>query len=417
MNNPIDFQSSLTESVGLSTGPMPTSLYTDPTQFELERERIFRRAWLMIGRVERIPKPGDFFVKELALFKASVIVARSEDGNIRAFHNVCAHRANVVEHRSCGNAKRFVCRYHSWAYNNAGELANVPDESGFFNLDKKKCGLTPVTLDVWDGWIFINMAPAPEVSLVEFLGPMADAMANIDYPNPDHPIVMRGEFKANWKAVADNFSEAYHVASIHPRTLAPIYTGKGNPFCRPISANLYGAHRSLSLWLNPTYQPSDKSKVSRWLFAADQTITGTREDGQINAIVEHKGVNPTKNENWSSDINWFFPNWHLQISANLFWTHEFWPTSSNTTVWEARFYKRKPTTVRERLQLEYFTSHMADTMLEDLGNIESTQVGMESGAKPFIVFNESEILCRHGLEQVIKWTAATRVNDALAQSV
>ncbi|MFB9123482.1 aromatic ring-hydroxylating dioxygenase subunit alpha [Paraburkholderia dipogonis] len=413
MNHPFDSKPSLAESVGLSTAPMPTRLYTDPTHYEVERERIFRRAWLMVGRVERIPKAGDFFVKDIAVLKSSIIVARSDDGKIRAFHNVCAHRANIVEHRPNGNAKRFVCRYHSWGYSNAGELAHVPDEAGFFNLDKKKCGLTPVAVDVWEGWIFINMQTAPEVSLQAFLGPMADALANIDYPDPDHPIVLRGEFNANWKTVAENFSEAYHIASIHPKTLGTIYTGRDNPFSRPISANLYGPHRSLSLWLNQSNPPSDKAKVMRWLFSSGQTITGTRKEGQTNSIVEHKAVNPTKHENWSSDVNWFFPNWHLQISANQFWTHEFWPTSANTTVWEARFYKPKSTTVRERLQLEHFTSHMTDTMLEDLGNIESMQAGMESGAKSFVVFNETEILCRHGLEQVVKWTAAATAKEAL----
>ena len=85
MNHPTEFNPSLTESVGLNTEAMPVSLYTDPAQYELERERVFRRSWLMIGRVERIPKPGDFFVKELAVFSASVIVARSDDGTIRAF--------------------------------------------------------------------------------------------------------------------------------------------------------------------------------------------------------------------------------------------------------------------------------------------------------------------------------------------
>lgn len=251
MNNPMDFNGSFTESVGLETGAVPTSIYTDAAQYEVERERIFRRAWLMVGRVERIPKPGDFFVKQLAVLNASVIVARSEDGTIRAFHNVCAHRANIVEHRASGNAKRFVCRYHSWGYDNAGQLAHVPDESGFFGLDKKKCGLTPVALEIWEGWIFINLATEPELSLAEFLGPIADALTGIEYQNPDHPIVLRGEFNANWKAVAENFSEAYHVASIHPKTLAPFYIGQQNPFGRPISVRLHGPHRSMSWWLNP----------------------------------------------------------------------------------------------------------------------------------------------------------------------
>ncbi|MFJ4376222.1 aromatic ring-hydroxylating dioxygenase subunit alpha [Pseudomonas japonica] len=414
MNHPIDLPAGLTQSVGLGTGEMPTALYTDPAQFETERERIFRRAWLMVGRVERIPAAGDFFVKDLDLFKASIIVARGQDGRIRAFHNVCAHRANLVEHRKSGNARRFVCRYHSWGYDNAGELAHVPDEAGFFNLDRKKCGLTPVTLDVWEGWIFINLAPSAEVSLEEFLGPMAQALAGIEYQNPDHPIVLRGTFKANWKAVAENFSESYHVASIHPRTLGAFYTGQDNPFSRPISANLYGAHRSMSFWLNPAAQPFSKSRFAQWLFCADHSVTGTRKQGQVNPVTEHRNINPTKSDHWASDVNWFFPNWHLQISANQFWSHEFWPTSVDTTVWEARFYNKKATSVRERLQLEHFTSHITDTMLEDLGNIESMQAGMASGARPSVHFNESEILCRHGLEQVVKWSSASTVKDALS---
>ena len=414
MNHPNEFHPNVTEAVGLGTGEMPTSLYTDPAQYELERERIFRRAWLMVGRIESIPKPGDFFVKQLAMFKASIIVARSSDGEIRAFHNVCAHRSNIVEHRQSGNTKRFVCRYHSWSYDNAGELAHVPDASGFFGLDRKKCGLTPVALEVWEGWIFINMAKEPEVGLKQFLGPAAEALSGIEYQNPDHPIVLRGEFNANWKSVAENFSEAYHVVSIHPKTLAPFYTGQPNPFGRPISVNLYGPHRSLSWWLNATAQPFANARFAQWLFTVDHSVTGTRKEGQTNPVVEHPSINPTKHEHWASDCNWFFPNWHLQISANQFWTHEFWPTSANTTVWEARFYNRKAKTVRERLQLEHFTSHITDAMLEDLGNIESMQAGMESGAKSVVHFNESEVLCRHGLEQVVKWSSARTVKDALA---
>ena len=108
-----------------------------------------------------------------------------------------------------------------------------------------------------------------------------------------------------------------------------------------------------------------------------------------------------------------FPNWHIQISANRFWTHEFWPTSVNTTHWEGRFYQPAPRTARERIQLEWFTSQMADGMLEDLSNIESTQRGMASGAKSYLHLQDGEILIRHALEMVQRWTAATTVAEAL----
>lgn len=404
---------SLTKASGLGTSSMPTRLYTDPAHYDLEVEQVFRRAWLKVGRVEQIPLPGDFFVKKIEMFSASIVITRSKNGEVRALHNVCSHRGNHVVLQEKGNASLFTCRYHSWTFRNTGELVGVTDPSGFFNLDKAKCGLTLVAVDVWDGWIFINMQPKPEVSLLEFLGPLADALAGIAYPHPENAIILTGEFKANWKAVADAFSESYHLSSIHPKTLAPVYAGRDNPYSRPVSANIYGAHRSFSTWLNTSYQTPEKAKVERWIYPVMETITGTRKEGEVNPLVEHPGINPSKSETWASDATWVFPNWNLQISANRFWNHEIWPTSVNTTRWEGRFYLPVATSVRERIQLEHFTAQMTDAMLEDLSNIERTQEGMESGAKPFLILQDSEILIRHNLETIVKWCAATSVTAAL----
>jgi len=414
MNAPKNIKPSLTQSCGLGTGTVPTRLYTDPAQYALERERIFRRAWLKVGRIEQLPKAGDFFVKDIAIADASILITRTKSGTLKAFHNVCSHRGNQVVLSAEGHASRFTCRYHSWTYKNSGELVGVPDETGFFDLDKKKCGLTPVAIDVWEGWIFVNLQPVPEVTLKEFLGPFGEAFSGVDYPHADNAIIMRGEFKANWKAVADAFSEAYHISSIHPRTFAPIYAGTDNPCSRPVSANVYGAHRSFSTWLNLGYQPGKKANVERWLYPEVSTLTGTRQEGQVNPLTEHPAINPSKSETWASDVNWIFPNWHIQISANRFWSHEFWPTSVNTTIWEGRFYQPAPQSVRERIQLEHFTAQMADGMLEDLSNIESTQRGMASGAKSHVYLQDGEIAIRHQLEQVVKWTEAATVADALA---
>ncbi|ETI65787.1 dioxygenase [Sphingobium sp. C100] len=413
MNEMSQLQPTLADLVGVSTGPMPASLYTDPNQYELERERIFRRAWLMVGREERIVEPGQFFVKDIAILSASIIITRAKDGQVRAFHNVCSHRGNHVVLEPEGKANRFACRYHGWTYKNTGELIGVPDESGFFDFDKKKCGLTPVACDIWDGWIFINFQPRPEVGLMEFLGSFGTEFADIPYPHADNCLILSGEINANWKCLADNFSEFYHIQSIHPKTLAPVYAGKDNPCSRPLDAGAYGAHRSVAGWLNIGYQPPANWKVVRWLYPANQTVTGTQKEGEVNPLAEHPMVNHPKRKDWSSDVNWIFPNWHIQISASRFWTHEFWPRNRSQSSWEARFYQPKATTVRERLQLEHFTATITDTFLEDLANIESTQKGMESGAKSFVYLHESEILIRHSLEQVDKWTRAKTMAEAL----
>ena len=85
-----------TVSAGLGTGPVPTEPYRSPAYFELERERIFKRAWLCIGRVERLPKPGSYIVQPIEVAKASVLITRTKDGSIKAFHNVCSHRSNTL---------------------------------------------------------------------------------------------------------------------------------------------------------------------------------------------------------------------------------------------------------------------------------------------------------------------------------
>jgi glycine betaine catabolism A len=316
-------------------------------------------------------------------------------------------------HEREGNRMKFTCRYHSWTFQNTGELIGVPDERSFFALDKKNCGLTAVAVDVWEGWIFINFQPKPEVSLKEFLGPFGEAFNGVAYPNPDNAIVLKGEFQANWKTVADAFSEAYHLSSIHPKTFGPLYAGRDNPFSRPLSAEIYGPHRSMSTWLDTGFETPASAKVERWVNPPGATVTGTRKPGQRNALIDHPGINPTKSDAWASDAKWVFPNWHIQISANMFWSHEFWPVSATHTKWEGRFYIPKPTTVRERIQMEYFTSKMSDGMLEDLSNIESTQRGMMSGAKPFLILQDGELLIRHSLEQVVKWTSSMTAAQAL----
>ncbi len=404
----------LTEAAGLATTPLSAESYRSAAFYDLERERIFRRAWLVMGRVEAIPQPGDYFVKTIEVLDASLILTRTKDGAIRGFHNVCSHRQNQLVPGETGNANRFVCRYHSWTYRNDGELIAVPDEARFFDLDKKKCGLTPVAVEVWEGWIFANLTPEPEVSLAEFLGDFGTSHRDLPYPNPERALVLTGEFQANWKTVADAFSEAYHIRTIHAKTLAPVYTGAANPYGRPISAEVYGPHRSLSTWVNPEFAPPERALVEKWLYPQARTVTGTGKTEETNRVAMHPAVNPTKSPEWASDVKWLFPNFHIHVSATMFWTHQFWPTGPRTARWEGRFYMPVARTARERLQQEHYVSHMTDIMLEDVMNIESTQRGMNSGAKDLLHIQDGEIMVRHSLQQVERWAKAATVREALA---
>src|SRR3546814_2695627 len=104
-------------------------------------------------------------------------------------------------------ASRFSCNYHNWVYRNDGSLMGVPDEANFFDLDKKKCGLLPIATDVLEGWIFLNHQNQPEVSLQEFLGDFGTRFAGVSWENTDTSLYFEAHLDANWKVLADAFSE------------------------------------------------------------------------------------------------------------------------------------------------------------------------------------------------------------------
>src|SRR3974390_1691147 len=162
----------------LGTGLVSYEDSVAPEFFELEREAIFKRAWLNVGRVEQLPKVGSYFTKEIAAANASIVVVRDRDDEIHAFHNICRHRGNKLvwndfpKEETSGTARQFVCKYHGWRYGTDGACTFVQQEGEFFDLDKANYSLVPIHCDVWEGFIFINASEKPEQSLREFLGPM-----------------------------------------------------------------------------------------------------------------------------------------------------------------------------------------------------------------------------------------------------
>ena len=130
---------------GLETTPIPIDPYTSRDYFEQERKRIFKTVWLNIGRIDRIPNAGDYFVKDLAVCQTSIIVVRGQDGRIRAFHNTCSHRGNKIAWQTHGSCQNFTCKFHGWSYGLDGRLKFIPDEANFFDVQKETLGLTPVS--------------------------------------------------------------------------------------------------------------------------------------------------------------------------------------------------------------------------------------------------------------------------------
>ena len=161
----------------LGTDPIPVEALTSPDYFEREREKMFRRVWLNVGRVEDLPKPGSYYVKDIDVLRTSLIVARGADGVVRAFHNVCPHRGNRLVYACSGSAKGLACNFHGWTFDLEGKCAHIPDEDQFSGVRKAERGLFPVAADVWRGWIFINLDPQPKESLTEYLAEIGQDLA------------------------------------------------------------------------------------------------------------------------------------------------------------------------------------------------------------------------------------------------
>src|SRR5262245_25763769 len=127
----------------LGTGPISPIPSISPAFYERERERIFRRCWLQVATLNDLPEPGDFFMRDIEVAEASVLLVHGKDGVVRGFHNVCSHRGNKVVYEKHGHSRGlFNCALHCWGYDTEGQLRAVPDEENFYALDKRKLGLT-----------------------------------------------------------------------------------------------------------------------------------------------------------------------------------------------------------------------------------------------------------------------------------
>ncbi len=161
----------MTRIPDMGSGPIPVEPYISPEYYKKEQEKIFKYAWINVGRVgAHIPNPGDYAVRELDFLDASILLVHGRDGVVRGFYNVCTHRGNSVASGS-GNARSaFVCAFHGWAFGLDGGLKTVPSEEQFPGLDRAQYGLKPIATEMWRGFIFINAQEKPATSLVEFLG-------------------------------------------------------------------------------------------------------------------------------------------------------------------------------------------------------------------------------------------------------
>jgi phenylpropionate dioxygenase-like ring-hydroxylating dioxygenase large terminal subunit len=200
---------------------LPGRDYHAPEVFELERERIFFREWIYAGRADEAPDAGDFLTADVV--GESVLVVRGKDGELRGFYNVCRHRGSrICDPETRGHAKGAIkCPYHAWSYAYDGRLIGTP-MVGRDEVDRETLGLWPVTVDVWQGFVFVHLGE-PAGPVREWISRQTDKPLQFERWRMDelrtaHRTV--SEVVANWKIIVENYNECLHCPGVHPELVA-----------------------------------------------------------------------------------------------------------------------------------------------------------------------------------------------------
>ena len=194
---------------------MPKSVYTSAEFADLERQHVFARDWLCAGRADALAEPGDYLTMDIS--GEPILVLRDRDGQLRAMSNVCRHRmSTLLEGR--GNTRAIVCPYHAWTYNLDGSLRGAPAMALNEGFCKEQIALPQVRCEIWAGWIMVTLDPdVPPPS--ERLAAVSDLIGPFQMENYVETFREEFHWATNWKVLAENFMESYHLPVCHAGTI------------------------------------------------------------------------------------------------------------------------------------------------------------------------------------------------------
>lgn len=191
---------------------LDASWYLDPTVYDLEMERIFARTWQPVAKLKDVAEIGDYVATDAA--GEPILVTRDTENRIRAYYNVCPHRAGALA-RGCGNRKSIQCTYHGWTFDLDGRLMNTPYFFEVEDFNPADFNLREIRVDTWGPYVFVNLDDNSP-GLREWWGDEFDRIRGINWD--EWHLVDEREYviDVNWKVYMDNYAEGYHVATAHP---------------------------------------------------------------------------------------------------------------------------------------------------------------------------------------------------------
>ena len=195
---------------------VPAERYYSPAFAALEAQRMWPRVWQLACMADHVASPGDYF--EYRCGPYGVLIIRDDGGVLRAFQNVCRHRCNSLCTGSGSGLRELKCGYHGWTWDLGGALKRVPNRKGFGSLRMSDFPLIPARVETWAGLVFVNL-DAGAVSLTEYLEAVPDDIAWCHLEDFRCYATLTVEVDANWKTIADGYSETYHIQTLHPELL------------------------------------------------------------------------------------------------------------------------------------------------------------------------------------------------------
>ena len=433
----------------LGTDKLPVDQYISEELFAREKENLWPKTWLLVGRDSDLEKPGDYFVFNLDVVGASIVIVRSRDGMLRGFHNVCSHRGMRICIESKGSCKQFRCRYHNWVYDLEGNLRGVPFEEAFAEkIDRSATALKAISVDTWGGFVFINLDPEPDEPLADALGVYPPALETY-LREQEWPWTGGGKVitNYNWKLSIDGAVDGYHGGFLHTETIFGRL--QRDDMKVRLLGNSYG-----TMWTMRLRQPRVMQRAIKAMMEAGPdapppdgvvtplmpgvTVPGSDENSpdeetmklsicemiagkysnvgnftqgelkgdmkpDVVASAEEFGgaINVEKDPNWLFDAHALFPNTFLGLMKDTMMMIQSWPLEVNKSLFTYDFFHRgQPKNFGEMFARLSTVTLNTDIFSQDIYVGECQQVAFDNGTLDSIYLNELEAMTRLHQQQI-----------------
>ncbi|MCB1687293.1 MAG: aromatic ring-hydroxylating dioxygenase subunit alpha [Halioglobus sp.] len=332
--------------------------YTDPSQFQREKTELFRNYPQFVGPSCVVPEAGDYFAFDDT--GVPILIVRQPDKSLRAFVNICSHRGaplNECDHGKAKKGRMFSCPYHGWTYDLEGKLVGVPfGKEGFDTIDRDALGLKTLDLQEKHGMIFVMPNPELTFNIDDVLGGIQERLSGFGFEESFYLGAKQVFTDFSWKLNMDTFHEYYHFEFLHPNSIATM------AYSNVATYRQYGRNHSMG---SPTLQINELKDVpeSEWV--------------------------PM---NYSSYVNYIFPNTVIFVVADHFQTWRVYPIAPDrSVVYHSMFLPQEPATPEQRQEYEAYFQMINDVAVaEDYSLVDKVNRGLKAGIPRNVIIGRNE---------------------------